>query len=346
MDKEKLLQLKRYLYKHKNISVKEFSKYLDEHNYNSEEIEKAFALLNGEPISKDEPILTSNYVKQYLDEIGKIPIDFEKHDKEAFDKLVEANLRLVVSVAKKYHVNDNNFLDLVQEGNMGLMKAINKFEPNKGYKLSTYSTWWIRQHIVRYIYNNCNTIRIPVHIGETVGKYVEYTAELDNKNLDIPSDEQICTDLGIKEDRLKDVREAIKLTPTSLNAPVKTPEGRESDELAILIADPKAQDFDEKIVYKKELINYLKYIKKRLPEYHYNVLMERYGILDGEPKGLNEIGKKYEVSAERIRQVVKKAISTIRDYGETNRFVEVFNIEAPEVEKAKQKKSQRKSRYR
>ena len=324
MNKEKLVQLKKFLNKHKNISVKEFSKYLDKHNYNIEDIEEAFALLDGETISKvDESQLTDDYIKQYMDELRNIPLlsteeekelttkYFETHDQKTFNKIVESNLRLVVSIAKKYRRKEGEFLDLIQEGNLGLMKAIEKFDPNKGYKLSTYSTWWIRQAIIRYMNEKYRLIRIPSYASETLAKYNKFLAGKELIGEEVPSDDEIMKSLNITKEKLEIIKKLKTLDTVSLNSPIKTDNGDEKAKIIDLIADNNTP-FDEEYLKQKACQKMLNSVKEYLDEKEYLILAQRYGIDGHTVITADKIAKDLGITRDGVHQIESDAMRKIR----------------------------------
>ncbi len=257
-------------------------------------------------------------VKMYLKDIGKVPLlsmddeivlakKMADGDLESKARLSEANLRLVVSIAKRYVGRGMLFLDLIQEGNLGLMKAVEKFDYTKGFRFSTYATWWIRQAITRAIADQARTIRIPVHMVETINKYMRVSRQLQQKFGREPSPEEIATEMGITEDKVRDIQK-IAQDPVSLETPI----GEEEDShLGDFIEDDNAtapSDVAAFTMLKEQLLGVLDTLTPR----EQMVLRLRYGIDDGHPRTLEEVGKEFNVTRERIRQIEAKALRKLR----------------------------------
>ena len=276
-----------------------------------------------EAVSRMNERETPNALARYLSQIGRgklLTHDEEidlgrrarKGDETARAKLIEKNLRLVIPVAKKYRGKGLPFGDLIQEGNIGLMRAADKFDPEKGFRFSTYATWWIRQAIQRAVADKGRTIRVPVHMGEKIRKmartYNELSAELERE----PTDEEVAERLGWGVDRVKDVKSAIP-DATSLNQPLSSEEG--SSQLGDLLEDERESEMASEVVEELE-IRHLIGAVERLPERQRRVLIRRYG-LDGEkPARLADLSEELGVSPERIRQLQREAEQSLRDEGE------------------------------
>ncbi len=257
-------------------------------------------------------------VKMYLKEIGKVPLLsgdeeielarlMQEGDEAAKKRLSEANLRLVVSIAKRYVGRGMLFLDLIQEGNLGLMKAVEKFDYQKGFKFSTYATWWIRQSITRAIADQARTIRIPVHMVETINKLTRVSRMLLQENGREPTPEELAIAMEVPVERVREIQK-IAQDPVYLETPI----GEEEDShLGDFIEDDKTQTPGDSVTFimlKEQLLGVLDTLTPREEK----VLRLRYGIDDGKPRTLEEVGKEFNVTRERIRQIEAKALRKLR----------------------------------
>ena len=330
------------------LSEEDFDQALEEMNYDVDELDKLYEALedsgvslpgslsnaeleeiqnevskfeNGasmEKILEQEGLSIDDPVRQYLKEIGRIPLlDSEGErelaekmlagDEDAKIKLIESNLRLVVSIAKKYLGRGMYFLDLIQEGNLGLMKAVEKFDYTKGYKFSTYATWWVRQAITRAIADQARTIRIPVHMVETIHKVTKYSRQMLQELGREPTAEEIGDKINMSADK---VREILKISqdPVSLETPI----GEEEDShLGDFIPDddtPAPADAAASNILREVIERELHTLTRR--EEH--VIKLRFGLYDGRQRTLEEVGKEFEITRERIRQIEAKALRKLR----------------------------------
>ena len=290
-----------------------------------EQIGKLEHELSAEGVALDDP------VKTYLKEIGRVPLlsaeeeaalarAAQAGDEDARRRLSEANLRLVVSVAKRYAGRGLPFLDLIQEGNLGLIKAVEKFDSTKGFKFSTYATWWIRQAITRAIADQARTIRIPVHMVETINKVIRVSRQLLQELGHDPSSEEIATEMNMPVDRVRDILK-IAQEPVSLETPI----GEEEDShLGDFIPDDDAPEPAEAasfMLLKEQLVEVLKTLTPREEK----VLRLRFGIEDGHTRTLEEVGKEFNVTRERIRQIEAKALRKLRHPSRSKKLKDFLN---------------------
>lgn len=286
-------------------------------------------ILSDTEITKDMNI--NDPVRMYLKEIGRISllsaeeemdlsIRVANGEEEAKNRLAESNLRLVVSIAKRYVGRGLLFLDLIQEGNIGLMKAVDKFDYDKGYKFSTYATWWIRQAITRALADQARTIRVPVHMVETINKMARIQRQLTLELNREPSEEEIAKKMGITVEKVRDVIK-ISQDPVSLETPI----GEEDDShLGDFVKDPNSmtpEEYATNAILKEEIKEVLGTLQEREQE----VLELRFGLIDGTSHTLEEVGKKFNVTRERIRQIEAKALRKLRHPSRAKKLKDFLN---------------------
>ncbi|WP_029420799.1 RNA polymerase sigma factor RpoD [Alicyclobacillus macrosporangiidus] len=298
----------------------------DEADHTAMEGEEDPERIDLDDLSMPPGVKISDPVRMYLKEIGRVPLlsaqeeielakRIEQGDEEAKRRLAEANLRLVVSIAKRYVGRGMLFLDLIQEGNLGLIKAVEKFDYRKGYKFSTYATWWIRQAITRAIADQARTIRIPVHMVETINKLIRVSRQLLQELGREPTAEEIAAEMDMSPEKVREIQK-IAQEPVSLETPI----GEEDDShLGDFIPDDDALAPADAAAYEL-LKEQLEDVLDTLTEREENVLRLRFGLDDGRTRTLEEVGKVFGVTRERIRQIEAKALRKLRHPSRSKRL--------------------------